>query len=249
MDWRDAAAYAPLLGADRYFFAWEWLRRDPAYCAAAERALAQRADAGASLAAAADFGLVAFEPPGLAVPDARPLWRSQVHPQVLAVERGPAGRADDRFALDRLSSLAVLVAREHSEHLLLSDGWQAVRLDGPPATFSAGGVCLRYRLEGLATAAPLMLPLRRFLTLCRTGTFMRSLHRPTPRARRWILILRARDALAAGAGQREIAEVLLSAAAAVPRWRSREPSLRSQAQRLVGAARTMARAGHWDLLR
>jgi hypothetical protein len=27
-DWRDAAAYAPLLEADRSLFAWEWLRRD-----------------------------------------------------------------------------------------------------------------------------------------------------------------------------------------------------------------------------
>ena len=43
----------------------------------------------------AAFGLVAFEPPDLGVPHARPLWRGEVHPQVLGVEdggRGGAGR-------------------------------------------------------------------------------------------------------------------------------------------------------------
>jgi hypothetical protein len=30
-EWHDAAAYAPLLEADHSLFAWEWLRRDPAW--------------------------------------------------------------------------------------------------------------------------------------------------------------------------------------------------------------------------
>lgn len=249
LDWRDAAAYAPLLGADRSFFAWEWLRRDPAYRAAAERALSPRASSRTEDAAARAFGLIAFELPRLAVPHARPLWTSQAHPQVLAVDRGTGGGADDIFALDRLSDIAILVEGERSEHLLLSDGRHAIRLDGAPRTFSAGGVCLRYRLEGLGTAEPLILPLRRFMALCRTGAFARSLHPREPRARRWVLMLRAWDALAEGADQREIAEVLLSRTAAIPRWRSREPSLRSRAQRLVRSARRVADAGLWNFLR
>ena len=34
-DWRDAAAYEPLLEADRSLIAWEWLRRDRGYREAA----------------------------------------------------------------------------------------------------------------------------------------------------------------------------------------------------------------------
>lgn len=239
-DWRDGAAYAPLLNADRSLFAWEWLRRDPDYRTAADRALSAGAGEHREDAAAAAFGLVGFEDPNFGVPYARPLWRSEVCPQVLAVERADSSEAKDRFSLDRWSNIATLLAGERAEHLLLSDGLRTLRLDGSPGLFSCGPPCLRYRIEGLAAAEPLVLPLRRFLALCRNGSFARSLHPREPRARRWILMLRAWDALSEGASQREIAEVLLGGSATEPRWRSREPSLRSRAQRLARCARDAA---------
>jgi len=239
-DWRDGAAYAPLLGADRSLFAWEWLRRDREYRAAA--------CAGAGDAEAAEFGLVAFEHPDRSAPVARPLWRSDVHPLVLRVERGGDARTGDQFDVRRMSHVAALVANQAAEHLLLSDGLRAVRLDGPPGTFGAEPLCLRYLLEGLASAEPALLTLQRFLALCRSGHFSRSLHPSEPRARRWILMLRAWDGIAAGAGQREIAAELLSRSAGEPRWRSRESSLRSQSQRLVRSARMLALGGYRALL-
>ena len=249
VEWRDGASYAALLEADRSFFAWEWLRRDMGYRAAAARALSARCGTREADAAAEAFGLVGFEAPHLSVPQARPLWRSRIHPQVLAVERGPGDHhLDDLFALDRWGGIATLLAGDESEHLLLSDGLRAVRLDGPRGTFSAGAVCFRYPLEGLASMEPRLLTLRRLLALCSSGDFPRSLHQPEPRARRWIMMLRAWDGLAAGADQREIASELLSRSAGEPRWRSREPSARSQAQRLVRSARHFARGGFWMLL-
>ena len=62
-------------------------------------------------------------------------------------------------------------------------------------------------------------------------------------------MLRASDALAAGAAQREIAAVLLNAEAEVERWRVIAPTLRARAQRLVRAARRMAAGGYRSLLR
>lgn len=248
-DWRDRAAYAPLLGADRSLFAWEWLRRSVRYRSAAESALSAGGDARRQDAAASEFGLVAFEPSHHSVPRARPLWRLQVHPQVLVVERGTVTRADDSFSLDRLSEFATLVTGEHSDHLLLSDGLRTIRLDGPRGTFRHGPAGLRYRVDGLASAEPLVLTLRRFLAICRTGRFARSLHPAEPRARRWILLLRAWDALEAGADQRRIAEELFSRTVHEPRWRSREPTVRSQAQRLVRSARGSAAGGFRVLLR
>lgn len=238
-DWREAAAYAPLIGADRSLFAWEWLRRDPLYRAAAGRAHAA-ASPGTRDPLAGRFGLVAFEPPNLAVPDARPLWRIDAYPQVLIAEPCAGGAGKDRFDLEPLQALARIRVGQRAEHLLLSDGLRTVRLDGELGSFSRGPVVLRYALEGLASAAPPLLTLRRFLALCSTGRFARALHPPEPRARRWILMLRAFDALAAGAGQREIAQMLLSGSVGQPRWRSRESSVRSQVQRLVRGAREMA---------
>jgi len=241
-DWRDAASYAALSEADRSLFAWEWLRRSPRYAAAA------RGMDGGGADAAAKFGLVRFEAPQLAVPHARPLWSAQVHPHVLRVERGPAGRPEDSFDLADFGAIATLFAGGGAEHLLLSDGLRTVRLDGAPGTFSHGPVCLAYRLHGAGAAERPLLTLRRFLSLCRSGRFSSSLHPREARARRWILVLRAADALAAGAGQREIASELLSRTAGEPQWRSREPSVRSQAQRLVASARSFARGGYRSLL-
>lgn len=245
-DWRDAAAYAPLLGADRSLFAWEWLRRDPQYRAAARRAQAH----GLALEeqAAARFGLVAFEHPGLTVPDARPLWRAAIHPRVLGVEPG-AGAPEDSFLLERLSRYATLVAGGESQHLLLSDGLRTIRLDAPAGTFGPAPVFLRYRLQGLASAREPLLTLKRFLALARSGAFARSLHPHEPGARRWILILRARDALLAGAGQRQIAQALLSLSVGEPRWRVREPSVRLQAQRLLRCAARFGNGAYRCFLR
>jgi hypothetical protein len=235
--WRDCAAYAPLLQADRSLFAWEWLRRTPGYRAAAD---------GSHRGPASAFGLVAFEPPGLAVPAARPLWRAEEHPLVLPVEPA-AGASDDIFHLEALRDLATLASSDGTEHLLLTDGLRVIRLDAPRGTFGQGRLCLRYRVEGLARADMLVLTLRRFLALARTGRFARSLHPVERRARRWILLLRTFDALQDGAGQREIAQVLFGRPIAA-RWRSEEPSIRSQAQRLVRSARALAAGGYRQLL-
>jgi hypothetical protein len=246
IDWRDPAAYAPLLDADRSLIAWEWLRRDRRYAEAALAASPARCRRASS--GAAEFGLVAFEPPDLAVPHARPMWSLDVHPYVLSAVPCRPTRRGDVFDVGSLAGMTTLVAGEERDHLLLSDGLSNVRIDGPAGTFRAGSVCLHYLLEGIETAERPLLALQRFLALCRGHGFSRSLHPPERRARRWVLMLRAHDAFACGAGQREIAQELFSRTAGEPRWRSREPSIRSQAQRLVRAAREFSAGGYRGLL-
>jgi hypothetical protein len=246
-DWRDPARYAALVGADRALFAWEWLRRDPAYRSAADAFEAGRS-AGLATPGPERFGLAAFEAAGCAVPDARPIWRAEVHPLVLAARPGAAGARCDLFDLARFSLFARFVTDEAADRLLLSDGLRSVRIDAQPGTFGGGPVHLNYELGGIISAEPPLLTLRRFLALARTGGFSRVLHPAERRARRWILLLRAWDGVGTGADQREIARVLLSRSAGEPGWRSREPSVRSQVQRLVRSARAFARGGYRRLL-
>jgi hypothetical protein len=256
-DWRDEAAYRPLLVADRSLIAWEWLRRDSGYRSAVSEA------PGGCGKAAERWGLHAFEQPERSVPEARPLWRSDMHAFVLAADAvppglearashlagGPAG-ARDLFDLSRFGPLARLVAdRGGAEYLLLSDGLRTIRLDIESGTLSLGPVRLAYRLSGLASAEKPLLVLRRLLALSCSGGFSRSLHRRSARARRWVATLRAQDALMCGASQREIAALLLIGAAPERCWRTRSPSLRLQAQRLVRSARAMAAGGYVELLR
>ena len=238
----------PLLEADRSLIAWEWLRRDPLY-----RAAAIEADgSGLYLAASADgparFGLVAFEPPDLAVPSARPIWSLSVHPFVLLAARGERANSSDRFDVERFEQFGRLLVTDQSEHLLLSDGFRAIRLDGPARIFAGGPTDLAYSIHGLRAAEAPLMTLRRFLALARNGRFSRLLYPCEKRARRWMLLLRTADALADGACQREIAEVLLSSSAREPRWRSRDPNLRLKVQRLVHLARQMSNGGYRRLL-
>jgi hypothetical protein len=248
-DWRDATAYEPLLGADRSLLAWEWLRRDPAYRTAAERALSgSGCDPSEPGQAPERWGLHAFEAPGVTAPEARPVWCAEVHPYVLGVE-ATSGRGGDAFDLARLGSISTLLTTaDGREHLLVCDGLRSIRIDVMAGSIARGPAELRYRLSGLTTAERPLLTLRRFLALWRTGRFCRSLHAHEARAKRWVLALRAYDALAGGASQRAIAAELLGGGAARTRWRVKEPSLRSRAQRLAQNARSEALGGFRKLL-
>jgi hypothetical protein len=187
--------------------------------------------------------------PDLSAPDSRPIWTADRHPSVLAAVAGAPGKAEDAFDLTRFAHVATIASNARDqEHLLLSDGLRAVRIDVLAGSVVRGPVQLRYLLGGFESAEKPLLTLRRLLALRRTGRFSRQLHAPEPRARRWILMLRTSDALAEGADQREIAAVLLGSAAGEPRWRTHSPSLRSQAQRVVRGARQMAAGNYLHLL-
>lgn len=245
MDWRDGAAYSPLLGADRSILAWEWLRRDPGYRAAAEHGgfgPEARADA------AARWGLHALEPADRALPQARPIWRADVHPLVLTATAWPAARAEDAFDPAWFGSMITSAGDAAGEHVLVSDGLRAIRIDLVSGTLRGGPVELHYRLAGCAAAERPLLTLKRLLAFCRNARFSSALHPPDARMRRFILLLRAHDALEEGATQREIAATLLSAEAAAERWRVNAPTMRTRAQRLVQAARRMAGGGYRALL-
>lgn len=159
------------------------------------------------------------------------------------------GAADERFDVKRLARFATLVTSPvGTEHWLLSDGRRPIRIDVAQGSLRVGPVLLRYRLAGFAGAQAPLLVLRRLFALWRSGDFSRALHPGEPRAARWILVLRAGDALAAGASQREIAECLLGGEATPRRWRVEASSVRSRAQRLVREARRMAAGSYRELL-
>ena len=194
------------------------------------------------------WGLHAFEDPRLTAPDARPVWCADVHPYVLAVRSAPSGD-EDVFDLERFAAISrLVVAADAREHLLISDGLRAIRIDVLEGSLRDGRVRLHYLLAGFASAERPLLTLRRLMTLWRKGRFSAGLHPAEPRAGRSVLMLRAYDALARGASQREIAAELLSGEAEEGRWRVKASTVRSQVQRLVRGARAMAAGGYLTLL-
>lgn len=238
-DWRSEAPYRALIGCDAALFAWEWLRRDPDY-----RRAATRRDANPER-----FGLHLFEDPDRHAASARIWWCADTDPTVLAAtaEPCPHPRAFDPARLARLMS--IVTDADGVEHVLLADGRHTLRVDIIAGTLRQGPVRLAWRLSGLEEALAPTTTLRRLVDLYRTGFFSNAGQLSAAKARRWALLLRVRDALAEGASQRAIAAALFGEASLGARWRVDAPAYRLRVQRLVQAARRMARHDSAMLLR
>ena len=160
----------------------------------------------------------------------------------------PAAGPADTVDLQSLKGFGRLIAGSAVDHLLLSDGLRTIRIDGPKDTFTGGPAWLRYAIEGLAAAEAPLLTLRRFLALC-PDRRLRPVASPARVPGAAVdLAASGPRCLAAGADQRQVAAVLFSRSAGDPCWRTREPSVRSQVQRLVRSARLLAARGGYRRL-
>jgi hypothetical protein len=167
---------------------------------------------------------------------------------VLVADAASAAGEEDCFCLDSLERFATVVTAIGGERLLLSDGRHSIRLDVSGESIAAAPVRLSYSLSGMRSLERQLLVLRRFRALVLDENFFGSLFKPVRRARRLVTLLRASDALRAGANHADLAATLLSNDFDHRQWRLRTPSLRSQAQRLARTARYMETRGFWALL-
>jgi len=146
--------------------------------------------------------------------------------------------------------LTIAIGADGREHAVLSDGRRHIRLDIAGASLAGGRpVLLRYRLAGVPSAEARLLPLRRFLHLCRHRRFSAVLFPADRQVERGLVVLRVHDALADGASQRDIARELFGADRVLPGWAGESDSLRSRVRRLVAEARAMAAGGYRLLMR
>ncbi len=145
--------------------------------------------------------------------------------------------------------LSIATDSDGREHAVLSDGLRHIRLDLKSGHLIAGvPIVLHYQLYGVRSAEPRVLPLRRFLHLCRHRRFAASLFPADLQIPRGLVLLRVHDALADGASQRDIAQAVFGAP--VDRdWSTTSDSLRSRVRRLIKDARTMAGGGYRALMR
>ena len=244
-DWRDADAYADLLDLERAGFAWEWLRRQASYREEALEAIAKSSNGNDR---AGKWRLHRFEDPRLEAPAARPVWTACGHHWVIRAAAERSFHDADSFELHRFERFARLVVSNETQHLLLTDGYHSIRLDVTGARLGSSPVRLSFELGGIRSLERPLLVLRRLRSFVPRGRFAASLHPPFQQARRLVTLLRAFDALEAGASQADIAAQILSNTLQRRRWRVQSPSLRSRAQRLAQGARRMADGQFWRLL-
>jgi len=181
-------------------------------------------------------GFIFAEHPDIAAPEARILWQAELDPGALIVDAMPVPAVHpDAVDMAALRPWLTLVIDEAGEHAVLSDGWHHIRIDVQCGSLSSDApVLLHYRLRGIATLEPKLLPLHRLVDLYRRRRFSVSL---------WV-----HDAVAAGATQREIARVLFGRDPAEPDAVEGD-SLRSRVRRLVREARRLATGGYRGLMR
>lgn len=237
-DWRSAQAYAPLARCDRHGFAWEWLRRSPAYRSACQDDRSPRDDASL----AGRFGLHRLEPPGIPWPEARPIWRRAIDDSVLsavAIPGSAVGTAAEVVDVRSLNTCATCVTDSDGEHWLLADHGGHVRIDVVGGSLGQDQVGLQFHIMGYPHCHGQIAALQRLVALAELGRWPARNPPPERRAARWALILRVHDAMAAGASHREIAECLFDLGD-LPRWRVSAPSWRRRVQRLTNAARRLA---------
>jgi hypothetical protein len=248
-NWEDAATYAMLLDVERPGFAWEWLRRRADFREAAFRAIARNGARGSSSEDETRiWHLHRFEDPRLCSIEARPVWAASAHAWVVSAIARRTRLDADCLDLGQLGRLGKLVRSSRWQHLLLSDGRRGIRLDVAGAALAGGPARLSFDIAGIDGLGRPLLVLRRLRSLVANGRFCPSLHARFAQAHRQVKLLRAFDALQAGAGHADIASAILAPRLERRRWRVHSPSLRSQAQRLARAARRMADGGFWDLL-
>ncbi len=225
-DWRNAGAYDRLLPGDPRCFAWDWLRRTPAYV---ETWKARRSPA--------PFGLVRLEDPAVDAFAARPIWSAMTDAGVLrAIGRSAEG--GDRLSFETLAPFVTAAALNPGfKHILLSDGLRSIRIDLRAESSLDKEMALSWHLTGISRLARQLNALAQFRALARLRRFSLTLHPTASRAARWTAMLRVHDAIAAGATNREIVAVLFGLNTSAARWRADASSWRLRVQRLAAGAR------------
>lgn len=231
-DWRDAGMYDRLLPGDRRCFAWEWLRRTPAY-----------RDAWASCGSPEPFGLERVEDPALDATQARPIWSADIDTAVVHATVRSQDVLASFFPEPSMPFMTTIASKAGVTPILLSDGLRSIRVD-----LHIGGArwvspALTWHIDGITGIEAQLKSLAQLVAFRRLGRFSHTLHPPERRARRWIAMLRVHDALRAGATARDIVAELFHVPTADPRWRAAAAPWRLRVQRLAREARKCLMSG------
>ena len=244
--WRHTAGYLYQLHLDGPALAWEFLRRNPEY---QESYRLRRQRWRRELARPEHWGLMEWEDPGRNAREAFPIWKPELLP-VLHIS--PASDAGGRPCpgLD----LWNMPGRKHLRMLDIADGYLAL-------VVQCGARWLRARIEPMALTAPsciFWLPVPASATpALLQAQLLPSLpgilpdNRRRPRAYRnetlHLRALQALDGVAAGATQREIAQVIFGQERVQEDWHA-DSGLRRQIRHYLSRGNFFMREGYLDLL-
>jgi len=255
-NWTAADRYLPLLDADGRHWAWVWLKRNSEHQEAARKAVATTrpaADAAAYCRTTPNLdrlfwdGIFVHDDRGCAGDqEARLFWRPKIDPSVLTVTAEPISASHpDAFDVGQFADMVDIVRDKRGREMcLLSGGPRQIQLEVGEGTLTKGPVRLRFDLGGLSNIDAKLRTVTRLVSLRKLGRFTHDLFPRAPGAAKWIKAVQAYDGMAAGASQRDIAEVLFGTDLVREEWNGRSEFLRLRVQRLLNHARRMVDGGY-----
>lgn len=251
VDWRDSGKYAYLATLTRDAWAWEFLRRNPAYRTAwadnrSSDRRAHEAEAGAP------FGLVDLEDPDLTALEARLLWQDKASSFVLPLHVVDPHTAGEGAAL-HFATLCEGAARYRRtkavHHLLFLDEGRRLQVAIRGGARS-GRLCLFTQAPlDIATVRRRSWLMQRLAYFHAEGRLAPSLYPPDPRSRRLALVLQALDGWLNHASQQTIAQVVFPNRDVHADWRRPTgTTLRHQIRRMIQRGRWLMAGAYLRLL-
>ncbi|MCC6914183.1 MAG: DUF2285 domain-containing protein [Rhodospirillaceae bacterium] len=262
--WQDAAAYQWTLALPRLAWAWEFLRRNPAYRAAWREArrsrrvtrLAPRLTVIETDETAADAGewclLPPLEDPGRDVRHAAVFWDAADCPTVLPVFAASGDARGGRSPLFRSKykcRIAVYVAPDGRQHVLFTHHGRSVQLE-------VAGLSIFAAKQLLAAVAPPhdrfsshVHAMKRLADLMIHNDLRPQLYPTYAQSRRLAEVLQALDGWLQGATQRRIATALFGKERADHMWRHQRRHMLDRVRRAIKRGRALMNGGYRRFLK
>ena len=251
--WPSAETYRWMAALSRLGWAWEFLRRNPAYIRAfhgpGRTALAIDLD---GKDAALVWGLLRFEDPFFDARKANVFWQLDVCREILplAASLMQRGTKVNTLRLDNLqcrSTVHSLGDDQRRDVLFAQDG-RFLQLAIFGDTPLAEALLLTPALPTSTDRASRFLAVRRLADLVGSGSLRASLYPRERRAPRLMRVAQALDGWLADASYREIAVALFGVARVERDWRGSGEHLRDQVRRAVRYGRDLMEGGYRQFL-
>ena len=262
-DWRNRSHYDYTASLSRQGWAWEFLRRNPAFRKARKRlkpSLMTIDSPGPSFKAVSlfkalhsleDWGVFYCDNLDKTAQDATVFWRPQDCPFVVSVEAQevPSRISGSWFSLQGLRCRTTIVrGPDGKEHALLFDRGRSVQLLWRGASITKDRLLVTAEIDITTEQAdPQLKTARRFRSLVRFGELRAGLFPPTERANRLRLVLQALDGSLAGARYRDIAAHVFGVGA--EDWADPRRHAKDRTRHAVRRGRAIMEGRYRDLLR
>lgn len=254
-DWRNAGAYSYTEKLTRAGWAWEFLRRNPAFREDFSRLIdSTRARKSKRLGmhemrALNPWGIAWCDPPNVSALEAIVFWHPRVCSHVLDLQVSHlTTKGESDTALRDTLAQALRLQSPGCRHLLLCDGLFRLQLRLRGHFRRNGRLVIPISFPKAALQSRLQL-LSCFHDFLHTGRLAAKYFPRHPRRLRFLLVLRALDGENATASHREIAVALFGVERVQSSWNDPRGHMRDNVRRALKRGRALMKGGYIRLLR